>query len=167
MGFDRFSCTYTFAKPRQLAFQIHVTLIRTPQEKARRLLAKPSRFDKSRNPARVQGIPMAVKVAVAGGITGILALLVPHALLSSKDLQDFLTKDWVKTSVVITAINGFILSLSLIFGRAFHEKELESISLASIIISLIYGLIAFIRIINKREVSHIIPFLYINWCKRN
>ena len=80
-----------------------------------------------------------------------------------KDLQDFFTKDWVKTSVVITAINGFILSLSLIFGRAFHEKELESISLASIIISLIYGLIAFIRIINKREVSHIIPFLYINW----
>jgi chloride channel protein, CIC family len=79
---------------------------------------------------------LAVKVAVAGGITGMLALLVPYALLSSKDLQDFLIVgeiDWRMAAGIllgqfVMCLVGFgatapggLFSPSLILGAALGD----------------------------------------------
>ncbi len=76
---------------------------------------------------------LAFKVAVAGGITGMLALLVPYSLLSSKDLQDFLIVgeiDWRMAAGIlggqfVMCLVGFgatapggLFSPSLILGAA-------------------------------------------------
>jgi len=79
---------------------------------------------------------LAVKVAVAGGITGILALVVPHALLSNKDLQDLLIVgniDWRMAAGIlggqfVMCLVGFgamapggLFSPSLILGGALGD----------------------------------------------
>jgi chloride channel protein, CIC family len=79
---------------------------------------------------------LAVKLAVAGGITGILTIILPHALLTSKDLQDFAiighidwqTAAWILGGQFVLCWVGFgssapggLFAPSLILGAALGD----------------------------------------------
>jgi CIC family chloride channel protein len=79
---------------------------------------------------------LAVKVAVAGGITSILTILLPHALLTSRDLQDFAivgqidwqTAMWILSGQFVMCLVGFgstapggLFAPSLILGAALGD----------------------------------------------
>jgi chloride channel protein, CIC family len=80
-----------------------------------------------------QGRSLAVKIAVAGGITGIITALLPDALQGSRDLRDFLmigdiqwqTAAWILASQFLMCLIAFgstapggLLSPSLVLGAA-------------------------------------------------
>ena len=79
---------------------------------------------------------LAVKLAVAGGVTGILSIILPHALLTSKDLQDFAiigridwqTAAWILGGQFVLCLVGFgasapggLFAPSLILGAALGD----------------------------------------------
>jgi chloride channel protein, CIC family len=85
---------------------------------------------------RFQGRSLALKVAVAGGISGVLATFLPHALLANNDLKDFLivgdvqwqTASWILLGQFIMCLVAFgstaaggILSPSLVMGAALGD----------------------------------------------
>jgi chloride channel protein, CIC family len=82
---------------------------------------------------RFHGRSLAVKIAVAGGITGIIIALLPDALQGSRDLKDFLaigdvqwqTAAWILASQFLMCLVAFgstapggLLSPSLVLGAA-------------------------------------------------
>jgi chloride channel protein, CIC family len=82
---------------------------------------------------RFHGRSLAVKIAVAGGITGIITALLPDALQGSRDLKDFLvigdiqwqTAAWILASQFLMCLVAFgstapggLLSPSLVLGAA-------------------------------------------------
>jgi chloride channel protein, CIC family len=82
---------------------------------------------------RFHGRSLAVKIAVAGGITGIMTALLPDALQGSRDLKDFLaigdiqwqTAAWILVSQFLMCLVAFgstapggLLSPSLVLGAA-------------------------------------------------
>jgi chloride channel protein, CIC family len=85
---------------------------------------------------RFQGRSLALKVAVAGGISGVLATFLPHALLANNDLKDFLivgnvqwqTAGWMLVGQFVMCLVAFgstaaggILSPSLVMGAALGD----------------------------------------------
>jgi chloride channel protein, CIC family len=85
---------------------------------------------------KFQGRSLAIKVAVAGGISGILVTLLPHALLTSNDLKDFLivgnvqwqAASWILLGQFVMCLVAFgstaaggILSPSLVLGAALGD----------------------------------------------
>jgi chloride channel protein, CIC family len=85
---------------------------------------------------RFQGRSLALKVAVAGGISGVLATFLPHTLLANNDLKDFLivgdvqwqTASWILLGQFIMCLVAFgstaaggILSPSLVMGAALGD----------------------------------------------
>jgi chloride channel protein, CIC family len=82
---------------------------------------------------RFHGQSLAIKVAVAGGVTGMIASLLPDALQGSRDLNDFLvigeiqwqTAAWILASQFLMCLIAFgstapggLLSPSLVLGAA-------------------------------------------------
>ena len=82
---------------------------------------------------RFHGRSLAIKIAVAGGITGIITALLPDALQGSRDLKDFLvigdiqwqTAAWILASQFLMCLVAFgstapggLLSPSLVLGAA-------------------------------------------------
>jgi chloride channel protein, CIC family len=82
---------------------------------------------------RFHGQSLAIKVAVAGGVTGMIASLLPDALQGSRDLNDFLvigeiqwqTAAWILASQFLMCLVAFgstapggLLSPSLVLGAA-------------------------------------------------
>jgi chloride channel protein, CIC family len=85
---------------------------------------------------KFQGRSLAIKVAVAGGISGVLVTLLPHALLTSNDLKDFLivvnvqwqAASWILLGQFVMCLVAFgstaaggILSPSLVLGAALGD----------------------------------------------
>jgi CIC family chloride channel protein len=94
---------------------------------------------------------LAIKIAAAGGITGVFSLLVPHLLLDSQNLQDFLilgsipwqTAGWILLGQFLLCLIAFgstapggILSPSLILGAALGNlvaAGLQNISVSGVL----------------------------------
>lgn len=85
---------------------------------------------------RLSGRSLAIKVAVAGGISGILATILPHALMTSNSLKDFLligniqwqAAGWILLGQFVMCLVAFgsmapggILSPSLVLGAALGD----------------------------------------------
>jgi CIC family chloride channel protein len=85
---------------------------------------------------RFSGRSLAVKIAIAGGVTGILTIILPHAEIGNRELQDFLaigavrweTAGWILLGQFLMCLVAFgstapggLLSPSLILGSALGD----------------------------------------------
>jgi chloride channel protein, CIC family len=85
---------------------------------------------------RFFGSALSIKTALAGGVTGVISLILPHSLLNIKNLQDFLIVgdvDWqISMAILLTQLvmcwvgfgsmaPGGLFAPSLIFGAALGD----------------------------------------------
>lgn len=79
------------------------------------------------------------------------------------EINDFIKKVGVKSSIGVTILSTIMLMSSLI-GSNFDYEKFEFLCFFNIIIEFIFGVIVTFKVLkNKEKYQHLVPFLFLNW----